>query len=96
MLPRETGESSLDWILQNPNAETFREEENQGGLRSSREETRREGWDVTKILTFPAPVCEALGLGSNDGHEECYKIISALPFGISLGYSSTNQVSAVL
>lgn len=75
MLPKETGESSLDWILQNPTAESFREEENQGGLRSSREDSRREGWDVT----FPALGCEALGLGSNDGDEDCYKIISACP-----------------
>lgn len=49
-----------------------------------------------QTLTVPVLVCEALGLGSDDGDEECYKIISALPFGISLGYSPTEQVSAVL
>lgn len=41
--------------------------------------------DVTKTLTFPALGCEALGLGSNDGDEECYKIISAPALWHKLG-----------
>lgn len=69
---------------QNPNAKTFREE-NQGGLRSSQEDTKRERWDVTKTLTFLALGYEALGLGSNDGDGEIIKSFQPLPFGISLG-----------